>query len=142
MFAEALMTKLLIIDDDASVRAAMKLLLELHGFEVLTADSGASALGMAQAGSCDVAIIDLFMPGMDGLETLKALRARYPKLHAIMVSGFGMSADAPDFLHMAAEIGACRHLSKPFSPAQLIDCIEQCVSECERGGRLDLSKVA
>lgn len=113
------MALILVIDDDPSVRAAVQAVLEQQGMDVLVADSGAAGLRCLEAFAVDVAMVDIIMPGMDGLEIIRALRRRFPTVPVIAMSG-GVSLDrhgaAPDFLRMAGRLGAARCLRKPFRP--------------------------
>jgi DNA-binding NtrC family response regulator len=134
------LAKILVVDDNASIRTSIKMLLELLGFEVVTAEGGAAALQVDALDTFVLAIVDLFMPGMDGFELLKTLRTRHPRLHVVIMSGFvGLApAGGRDFLSMATELGACRGLWKPFTPGQLTSCIEQCIgpaARCEASAR-------
>ena len=66
------MPRILIVDDDKAVRTAIQVLLEYEGFEVVVVENGRSAIEAATKTSIDAAIVDIVMPGMDGLETIKA----------------------------------------------------------------------
>jgi CheY-like chemotaxis protein len=122
------MAHILVIDDDAAVREATKILLEANGFTVVTVDSGPSGIQAAEAETFDVAIVDLFMPGMDGLAASKALLQRNSSLRIIAVSGFMFGdrcPEMPNFRPMAVEAGAITALYKPFRPAQLVQAINE-----------------
>jgi len=71
--------RILIIDDDASVTASMKVMLELSGLEVTVAHDGLGGIKAAEAGPFDLLIVDIFMPEMDGFETLQVLRHAVPR---------------------------------------------------------------
>jgi CheY-like chemotaxis protein len=83
---------ILIIDDDKLVREAAQLLLRAKGFEVSVAADGKSGIAAAATGRFDLAIVDLFMPGMDGLKVMQAIRAANPTLPMIAASGFMFGA--------------------------------------------------
>ena len=124
------MARILMIDDDAAVRTAVRMLLERKGHEVALAADGAAGLAALRSDRYDVVIVDIFMPTMDGLETIKAMRAIHPALPIIVTSGFGTNAaygNAPDFLSMATKLGADFSLAKPFRPSQLMDCVAACL---------------
>jgi CheY-like chemotaxis protein len=124
------MARILVIDDDAAIRTAVRILLERKGHEVALAPNGAAGLAALRSDRYDVAIVDIFMPGMDGIETIKAMRADQPALPIIVTSGFGASSpfgEPPDFLKMATKLGADFSLAKPFKPSQLLDCIAACL---------------
>ena len=120
------MKRILLIDDDEAIREATEMLLTAKGFDVVTAASGADAIEAVKARAFDVAVVDLFMPGMDGLETTKAMRKCDPALPVIAVSGFMLGdrlLEMPNFDSMAAEAGAFVTLYKPFKPDALLQAI-------------------
>src|SRR5262245_64476782 len=103
------MSRILVVDDDNSVRSAIRTLLEHEGHTVAVAESGRAGLNLLETHVFDVVIVDIFMPGMDGLETIKAFHRHAPSVPIIAVSGFmfrDASAPAPDFLGMATKLGA------------------------------------
>lgn len=121
------MSRILLIDDDEAVREATEMLLDAKGFEVVAVPNGQAAVEAVCKGSFDVAIVDLFMPGMDGLETTKAMRQQDPTLSVIAVSGFMLGdrlLEMPNFDSMAAEAGAFVTLYKPFKPDALLQAID------------------
>jgi CheY-like chemotaxis protein len=124
------MPRILVIDDDAAVRAAMQLLLQAEGFEVVTAPDGSAGAKHAADNDIDLVIVDIFMPGMDGIETIRALRSRQPSLPIIAVSGFMCKADAewPDYLSVAKKFGAVTSLPKPFRSYELLHAVRQSLS--------------
>jgi CheY-like chemotaxis protein len=124
------MSRILIVDDDNSVRISMKAWLEHDGFAVIVADSGRGAIAALAGSAFDLVIVDIFMPGMDGLETIKVLHHHAPEVPIIAMSGFmfrNASAPAPDFLSMSTKLGATYSLHKPFRPRELLDAIEACL---------------
>ncbi len=123
--------RILIVDDDKAVRMAIRVLLEHEGFEVVVAESGRRAVEAVEGAAVDLVIVDIFMPGMDGLETIKAFHRCASGLPIIAISGFmfrDSSTPAPDFLGMATKLGAACSLQKPFRPAQLLRAVEACLS--------------
>jgi len=83
-----------------------------------------------EASKFDVLMIDIFMPGRDGLETIKSIRERRPTVPIVAMSGFKFRksiASAPDFLGMAAKLGATVCLRKPFAPQQLMAAVNSCL---------------
>jgi two-component system chemotaxis response regulator CheY len=116
------MARILIVDDDSRLREATRAVLEAEGHEVVEAEGGAEALRVQLAEQADVIICDMFMPGQDGIETIRALRLDYPALRIIAVSGGGYSG-AIDVLKMARLIGASEVLSKPYSRNALVAAI-------------------
>jgi DNA-binding response OmpR family regulator len=129
------MQRILVIDDDTSVRVAIKTLLEHEGFEVVAAEDGRAGLEALESTPFDLVVVDIFMPGMDGLETITALHRRVPGVPIIAMSGFmfrDSSAPAPDFLSMAAKLGAASSLHKPFRPRELIAAVRACLDPAPR----------
>lgn len=116
------MARILIVDDDRLLRDATRAVLEEEGHEVVEADDGVEALRLHLAEQADVVICDLFMPGQDGIETIRELRRDFPALRIIAVSGGGYSG-AIDVLKMARLIGASEVLSKPYSRTALVAAI-------------------
>jgi len=129
------MAQILVIDDDKAVGRAIKTLLERGGSAVVHVEDGRSGMEAVARGSFDVVIVDIFMPGLDGIETIKALHRLKPDMPVIAVSGFpfrdGLTT-APDFLGMATELGAAHSLQKPFKPRDLLKLIESCLSQRQR----------
>ena len=118
--------RVLLIDDDSAVREATELLLDGEGYDVVPAAHGEAGIAAMQAGAFDLVIVDLFMPGMDGLETTKAIRDINPTIPVIAVSGFMLGhhmLEMPNFGPMAAEAGAIATLYKPFKPDALFQAI-------------------
>jgi CheY-like chemotaxis protein len=124
------MTRILIVDEDSSVRSALKKFLSFRGFEAVAAESGVHGIRLVEAEGFDVAVIDIFTPGIDGLATIRECRRHAPSLPIIATSAFvfrDAPHRAPDFLAMATELGATRSLTKPFGPADLLGAIEACL---------------
>src|SRR5207253_1589674 len=99
-------------------------------YEVEVAADGQIGLVMARSIVFDLLIVDIFMPGMDGLETIKALRDCVPDVPIIAISGFVFRQSrhsAPDFLSMATKLGATMSLRKPIRPRDLLSAVETCI---------------
>lgn len=119
------MAHILVVDDDPMVCEALQLFLATDGHEVVTAFEGDSALDSVGRQPIDIAIVDILMPGKEGLETIRALRSRRPDLCLIAMSG-GSSFRGTDFLSMALKLGADRALPKPVESAVLRETIAGC----------------
>jgi DNA-binding response OmpR family regulator len=120
------MARILVIDDDPLVRKTVDIILAAHGFEVVTAADGLSGVEVAKSGAFDLVIVDLFMPGMDGLQTTTAIRRHCPTVPVITASGFMLGESCPrmpNFDAMASEAGAVMTLYKPFRPAELLGAV-------------------
>ena len=136
---EAPMARILVIDDDRAVRSAVQLVLENEGLEVHVADDGRSGLKILKAESFDLLIVDVFMPGMDGLETIRLVHEQKPDLPIIVMSGMSFrtgSAPAPDFLSMATKLGAICSLKKPFRPRELLAVVAECLEKSVGGPKI------
>ena len=122
------MASILIIDDDEAVRTATKILLTANGFDVAEAADGKGGIAAVKERQFDLVIVDLFMPGMNGLETTKAIREISPHIPIVAASGFmfgGSCPQMPDFSVMAAEAGATSTLYKPFRPKEFLQTIQE-----------------
>lgn len=129
------MAKILIVDDDPAVRATIQLILERAGHNVVVAGDGRRGLATFEAGHFDLLFLDLFMPGMDGLETMRLVRRRRPEMPIVVISGRPIVPHAnaePDFLSMATKLGAVCSLSKPFKPAALLAAVSGCLEAAKQ----------
>lgn len=117
--------RLLVIDDDPAVLEALKLVLVLEGFDVVEAESGDVAVAVARTDAFDVAITDLKMPGMSGLETLTALKQIDPSLPVIIASGFLSEEVAVE----CSSLGALAYIRKPFDLEDLLSLVERALRE-------------
>jgi two-component system phosphate regulon response regulator PhoB len=109
---------ILIIEDDPDIRELMKHHLERDGYGVVGAPTGEEGLRMVRKAPPSLVILDLMLPGMDGLEVLRKLRAdsKTRELPTVIVSAKGEEADIVSGL----ELGADDYLTKPFSPRVLV----------------------
>jgi two-component system nitrogen regulation response regulator NtrX len=101
--------RILIVDDDASIRGSLERVLDYDGYDVKSAPDGPTALEMLAERRTDLALIDVKMPQMDGLEFLHKAKETYPDLVCIMVSGHGTVQTAVE----ATKLGAFDFLEKP-----------------------------
>lgn len=123
-----MMERILVVDDEKPVRDAMCLLLKSEGYRVVVAESGHTAVEAIEAFTFDIMIVDIFMPGMNGLETIKVFRRDAPDVPIIAMSGYasGSGFVDTDFFRTAMEFGATCCLRKPFGREQLLDAIAFC----------------
>jgi CheY-like chemotaxis protein len=124
------MALILVIDDDLAVRNTVHALLQRRGIAVLVADNGVDGIRHLESFAIDLAIVDIFMPDMDGLEVIRAFSRHTPPVPIIAMSGAlpgDRYAAPPDFLDMAGRLGAARCLRKPFSSDQLMIAIQACL---------------
>lgn len=125
------MANILIVDDDPAVRITIRLLLERVGHHVTIAGDGRKGLALFEAGQFDLLFLDIFMPGMDGLETMRHIRTLAPATPIIVISGRSIAPNAhaePDFLKMATKLGAVASLQKPFHPDALLAAVDSCLT--------------
>jgi CheY-like chemotaxis protein len=121
------MARILVIDDDSDIRNTVRTLLERRGHSVVFAVCGLHGLAITEVFAFDAIVVDIFMPGMNGLDTVKVLHRLAPAVKVIVVSGYAFrnaSAPAPDFLRMAVEFGAACCLHKPLRPRELIAAVD------------------
>jgi len=121
------MARILVIDDEVCVRNAIRLILEHRGHRVVVAECGQRGVDAIEAYAFDAVIVDIFMPGMDGFQTIRILRQSAPKVAIIAISGYAFheaSRPMPDFLKMACDLGATSCLRKPFKAWEIIKAVE------------------
>jgi CheY-like chemotaxis protein len=118
------MARILIADDNAEVREAIRVMLEEAGLEVVEAKDGKEALGELRSRRVDLVLCDVFMPDVDGLEVIRTLRKEFPQLKVVAMSGGG-SKGLSDVLPIAMRLGAAEVLYKPFDQSRLLKSILQ-----------------
>jgi len=114
-------TRVLIAEDDASLRALMRLTVDIGDIDIDEAEDGASALAAARAAPPDVVLLDWMMPGLSGLDLCRALRSDPVTAGAmiVMVTARVLPADRD----AALAAGADHFVGKPFSPVALLDTV-------------------
>ena len=119
---EPVAKRLLIVDDDQGVRESVELLMTTLGFEVTTAESGRTAIDFFQDNQqlFDWAIIDVFMPGMDGIETAGRIRNTHPNLPIILATG-DTNTPIPDQLMQQPHTALIR---KPYRSAAILQRLD------------------
>src|SRR5499427_1072255 len=116
--------KILLVDDEPGMLRYIKTLLEVDDHDVETASTGEEALSTIEKGlQPDLVLLDLLMPGIDGLETLEALRKLQPGLKVIMLS----CVNDTKKVVQAMRLGAVDYITKPFQKAELDNVIDQCL---------------
>lgn len=124
------MANILIVDDDPAVQITIRLILERAGHHVTVAGDGRKGLTLFETSQFDLLFLDIFMPGMDGLETMRHIRALQPAMPIVVISGRSAAPDAyaePNFLKMATSLGAVASLQKPFRPDALLAAVDGCL---------------
>ena len=105
--------------------------LTAKGYDVDVAANGPDGVELAGKHKFDVVIVDLFMPGMDGLKVIETIRETDVEVPMIAVSGFMFGGECPTMPHfdsMAAEAGAGSTLYKPFRPDALVNAVEKAMT--------------
>jgi two-component system phosphate regulon response regulator OmpR len=119
--------RVLIIDDDVAFREAVSRYLEHIGYAVTQAATGDAGIVAFERDPADVVVVDIFMPGQGGLQTIDRLRRRWPGAKIVAVSG-ARSVGTLDVKGHAVALGADRFLEKPFEPATLVNLIAALVT--------------
>jgi DNA-binding NtrC family response regulator len=112
--------KIMLVDDEERFLATTQKLLTKKGYDAITASSGSRALELLAQKTVHVVILDVKMPGMDGIETLKAIKKQYPMVEVIMLTGHATVESAVQGL----KSGASDYLMKPADVDDLIDRAE------------------
>src|SRR5213082_1196083 len=118
---------LLVADDDPGLRESLERTLTREGYRVVLASDGRAALERVQAGGVDLIVTDLKMPGLTGLELLRAAKAIAPDLDVILLTAFGTVEEAVK----AMKDGAYDFLTKPFRREQLLKLIDKALERRE-----------
>jgi two-component system nitrogen regulation response regulator NtrX len=114
------MSRVLIVDDEGNIRRMVAALLEAEGYETSAAADAEEAIDRMERGDADAVLLDLALPRMDGLTLLETLRARWPAVPVVMMSGRATLADAV----RATRTGAFHFLEKPLQPEALLLALE------------------
>jgi len=112
--------KILVVDDDPEVRMATRDFLSSKGYEVVLAEGGREALRLLDASPPDVVLLDVAMPDLDGMETLKRIVATHPTMPVIMVTA---NADI-EITSKVLQLGAADYVPKPFD----LDYLDQAIT--------------
>lgn len=128
------MQRILIVDDERDVRDSVKCVLDLAGYEVLTAENVTEALAQLERAPVDLVITDIIMPKMNGVQAIESIRKAFPMVRIVAISGggnFGVAGYQPTaiatnaYLRSAEEAGAHVVLTKPFESDDLIEVVEK-----------------
>jgi len=119
--------KILVIDDEGAIRDSLRMILEYEDYQFVGAASGQEGLALAQRERPDLVLLDIKMPGMDGMEVLRKLHALDETLPVVMISGHGTTATAVD----AIRSGATDFLDKPLSSERVIVTLSNALTQSE-----------
>ena len=129
--------RLLIVDDAEGIRTYLAHLLEVKGYDVDTAEDGRSALALLEGGAApDAVLLDIMMPGIDGIETLRRIREFKNDLPVVMLSVIGRASSIVE----AMQLGAVDYLNKPFEEEDL-DLALSAIFEGSSGGDVEDDEV-
>lgn len=113
--------KVLIVDDEKGLRIGAQRLLEMEGYEVTTAENGTEGIKFGTETEFDLAVIDLKMPDIDGLEVLQTIRKKFPNTVCFIATAYASYETAVE----ATRLGAHSYIPKPFSPEELISNLKE-----------------
>lgn len=116
-------TRALIVDDEDIVRRCHLRVLAGEQCDATAVPGGTQALEAMQADPYDIVLLDLRMPGMDGMAVLRQMRSRWPESEVIVITGFPSLDTAKE----AIRLGACDYLSKPLEPAAVIEATSRAI---------------
>lgn len=122
------MAKILIVEDDASLRKIYVTILIKEGYEVAAAVNGKEALQLAEESEPDLILLDMMMPKMNGIEFLRAydVKGKHPNVKVIAFS----NTEKPEFLNEAPKLGAIKYMTKySFSPKAMVGLIKETLAQ-------------
>ena len=114
--------RILVIDDEEEIRDILKQMLELEGYQVITAMDGNEGIKLFKQDPFDLVITDIIMPDKEGIETIIELRREFPDVKIISISGGGRIGPH-DYLKMSKKLGAERSFTKPFERKKILQAI-------------------
>lgn len=112
--------RILIVDDEENQRKSLAIGLRLEGYQVLEAADGEEALAVLGEADCDLAMVDLMMPGINGLELARRMRFRHPDVGIVLTSAYHLSERQLE----RAELRVLGFVPKPFEMRELVDFLE------------------
>jgi DNA-binding response OmpR family regulator len=121
---------LLVVDDNPTVRGLSRLELERQGYRVTTAGTVEEAISCLDQSDVSLAILDILMPGMDGLQLMEALKQKHPKLPIIILTGIGFDEEV---IKEALSNGAAAYVSKGLSVSHLVMEIRRVLKQSNSG---------
>lgn len=116
---------ILVVDDDPILHEIAGEILESEGFRVMHAYDGREALQVLGAARCSLVLCDVFMPNMDGFETVQQIHARWPRLPVVMMSGGNAYQSPATMLNTARLMGVSAGLAKPINRERLMSKINE-----------------
>jgi DNA-binding response OmpR family regulator len=125
---------ILIVDDEPEVRAVLEEYFAAHGYAAIGAENAAAAKAIAAEKPVDLALVDINMPGEDGLSLARHLRERYAKIAIVMLTSAGTVVDRI----VGLEMGADDYVAKPFDPRELAARVKSVLRRTSAAGRAEL----
>jgi DNA-binding NtrC family response regulator len=120
---------ILVVDDERNIRNNLSMVLEAAGYKVDVASNGDDAILRVKEGLYDIALVDVQMPKMNGLEVLRYFRGLRPKMAVVILTAYGTVSRAVE----AMKLGAVDFLEKPFDPKNLLLLCEEIVQRRKMG---------
>ncbi len=121
LYLEGTVVRVLVADDDVGARQKMSRILTRAGLEVVLVDDGLEALSAVRQSDFDLVFLDVYMPRLNGLETLRVLHRQYPHVKVCMLTALGRQ----DLILEVAGYGAIDFISKPVDPQNVLAVIEK-----------------
>ena len=125
---------ILVVDDEPDVREVVEEYFAAHGYTAIGADSADTARSLAARHAIDLALVDVHMPGEDGLSLARHLRERYAKIAIVMLTSAATVVDRI----VGLEMGADDYVPKPFDPRELLARVKSVLRRTSAAGRADL----
>ena len=113
--------KLLIVDDQYGIRILLNEVFQKEGYQTFQAANGIQAIDIVKKHSPDLVLLDMKIPGMDGIEILKRLKEITPDIRVIIMTAYGEL----DMIQEAKDLGAITHFAKPFDIDEIRDAVKQ-----------------
>jgi two-component system nitrogen regulation response regulator NtrX len=117
--------RVLIVDDEKNIVTSLQEILNDEGYDIVTAEDGLDALEIIQSEPPDLVLLDIWIPGMDGIEVLQAIKTYHPQIEVLVMSGHGTI----DTAVKATKLGAYDFIEKPFSLDQLVMSVEKALKQ-------------
>ena len=115
--------KILVVDDEPVVGDALKVVLESNGYEVVVVESGREGMRQASSGHFCIAIVDLFLSDMSGLQAIKSIRERQHEFPIILITAMGTAQAFSE----ARQLGVVGILTKPFPPSDILRLVTRAI---------------
>jgi DNA-binding NtrC family response regulator len=118
-------SSVLIVDDEEIVRRAHLRSLQRSGCEARIAEDGNRAIREMEQSPADVILLDLRMPGLDGMDVLKTIKQRWPDSEVVVITGYPTIESAKE----AVRLGACDYIAKPVGPEEVVKAANEAMTQ-------------